>query len=290
MESSKGKPYPSMTFSVRQDFHGPLKVQEMVKMYSHNKFLKLLGVRSWKYVMADLESQEIRVTEEKELLTSKPQAEHTFKFEHISSIRLDLKQASNSNYYLIITLDDGTFTKFKFYSLKELRSIVETLRGVVTSDGRPLMAVKDDYLTLKEHHHKGDQSSDISSEEDTHVARQKTVSHGHYEDENLVRERQEKDDEYAYLKWKFIEQFEPFGSKLPPERLMVYYNHEHGLAKGQPKTDASLQYSSSYLDKDEIFALQKLDIPLPDQISGNQKHETSGPHHDGIPKQSKGDF
>lgn len=262
-------------FKMKDDYHGRIYVEELVKHYSRNGLLKLLGVRSWKFVIVDLEKQEMRLTDVREEDGGQTTPENTFHFEEISSIKLDISRAAHGHYYMIIQLENGTINKLKFFSRQEFRNVVELLRAMVTYDGSPMLNVKDDYDTLEEHH-------GISSEEEDEVPKRKKPlpAPGKYEDEQQVLERQEKDDEYAYLRWKFIEKFENFGSPLPMDRLMPMYNREHGVKTTDPKVseviedmkkNASLTPPPPFMDTDEVYASTRLGVPVSPTTVENSK-------------------
>lgn len=239
MDKPESKPkVPEVEFVVSKKYDGPRSVGASVKLYSRNTLLKVVGFRTSRYMFVDIDKGEIKFAEEKH--HEKVAPTNCLPFDNITSIKLDLKKAHKSCYYIIITLEDKTTFKIKFLSLIEFQKIVEVLRGIETHDGHPFIKVGHKYLHLNEPEHTHD--DEISSEEEesefhpnkTHHLGE-VVQRGFYEDPAEVIRKQEHDDEYAYLKWKFIDKFEKSGSTLPPENLMEYYYLEHG---GKPKVAA----------------------------------------------------
>ena len=223
--SSITREVPPVKFVVIQQYQGPKHVEVPVSLYSKNFLLKAIGIRSHLLMVIDIEKCTIKFVDDKGKEANEKQS---MNFIDIESIKLGLKKSHSGCFYLHIKKEDGTKLKIKFNTLSEYQLAVNALRGVETQGGKPLMVVSSKYLKLKESENQDD--AEISSEEEDqieHMPTQKDKNFGGmHEDPEKVLKRQESDEEYAYLKWKFIDRFEKGGSDVPPEQARKFMEEQ----------------------------------------------------------------
>jgi hypothetical protein len=262
---------PPVEFVVNKHYQGPKHVEVVVALYSRNFLLKALRVRSEMTMVIDVDMCVVKFIESE---GEKAIDKNILRFKDIESMKLGLKKSHSGCYYLHIKMDDGSKVKIKFFMLSEFQLAIDALRGVETQGGKPLMIVDSKYLNLKEIEKK--HKEEISSEEDDdHHVKQNTCR-GIHEDPEAVLKRQETDEEYAYLKWKYIDKFEPDGSSVPPENLKKFQNyHEGGEEKDKELKNIPASDQTTLQKSFEIPATSVKEVDKKSDYKTDQKSNMS---------------
>ena len=237
-------------YTINSQYTGDNLVTAPTKIYSG--FAKVLGISKNRFITVDLDKHIVYTVEEK---GQKIDEKEQFAFKDIKQVEVDISKADSNKFYLFIHTNDGKH-KYKFNSASNFTSIVEALRGV-EYDGKPMVSINQDYHNLKgvaKDHPSNKRGDFISSDEEEdkhgHAKANKDVKSNKgdtksnqetkggltkgddnkdinksIKDADKLRKSQETDEEYQYLKWKYIDRFES-GSDIVPDKLKAFHEKQ----------------------------------------------------------------
>ena len=308
-------------YTINSQYTGDKLVTAPTKIYSG--FAKVLGISKSRFITVDLDKHIVYTVEEK---GKKVDEKEQIAFKDIKQVEVDISKADSDKFYLFIHTNDGKH-KYKFNGASNFTSIVEALRGV-ENDGKPMVTINQDYHNLKgvAKDHPSNKRGDVISsdeEDDKHIHakdnkdvksnkgdtkyNQETKGGLTKDDENddknsknlkdadKLRKSQETDEEYLYLKWKYIDRFES-GSDKVPDKLKAYHEKHSNPMAHKEEEARKLETKHQEIHGEPIKTdlrknmIQSQNPPIKDgQESGNRDYTNQAANNNNLNSQNKTD-
>ncbi len=156
-------------YSVNQTYTGPRNISVPTRMYSKNKMLSALHMKSKRVLCVNMDMALLTFHPDKD--SADRDVKDEVPFSRIKSIDADVTSASKGKYYLTVITDECDL-KFKFKDAKDFHSVVDALRNCLHND-KPVYTASSGYNSLSQNYatnptaydtHRGD-DHDISSDD-----------------------------------------------------------------------------------------------------------------------------
>ena len=250
-------------FTISSEYKGNHVIKVPTRLYHKNMLLGALGIKSSRDLVVDLDQSVVTFAPH----GKQHESDSSLPFSSIESSEVDAKKRR-----LTIHAKDSTY-KFKFANLNQLNKVATALGGVNLQSGKPMLSLGEEYRKYMESKKDEVDKEDISSDDDhdykddaKHRSKSKDKGNKGSEEKDEVKEKesrgidgnraeqirrkQEEDEEYQYLKWKYIDRFE-HGAPPLPRHLEKFaqgkteHAEKHDDAEAKKLTEKHMEYTGT---------------------------------------------